>query len=166
MKKIITIRVFAFIFSAVLAIYICHNIRGLYEWSVWRANGGNPIVLEGVITDVVNRKGRDSGTQFVWIQAEAERRKYDASFDKSMVRKIESLKDSRELVEARHYPTALGKQLIYRLASAEEKTVYFERKLRKDLWQGPVMAVFILLYIGIFLVTAGLSLGFFKPEAK
>lgn len=155
-------RLFALLFSLTLAVYASAKALALYEWVEWYRLGGNPVLVKGSM-EIVSRKGRDKGSQFVWVRNEMQSGRYDAYFSAAVIQDIRRQKNSA-IFEVGYFPIATGKKLIYRVFDVDRNGIVYDGIVRKDLWQGPLAGVFVILYFFISVVVFLFSIGFIRKR--
>lgn len=156
-------RVVAFLFSLLLAGYIAAKASALHEWMSWRSDGGLPIVMTGFISHIAELKGKDKGSQFVYIQSEPGRKRLNAYFSSSLVHRLKRQGDSKTY-EASYFPTASGLKLIYRLVDLGSGEIFYDGQLRNDAWPGLAAGILIALFTSIFLLLLGVATGYLKAD--
>lgn len=134
--KYLAFRLACLCFSILLALYVFGMGKGLFDWAVWRIDGGHPLVVDGRVDRIYELKGRDRGSQYLWVeQGQSHKERFDSVLDIKEVRRLVRVQEG---VRVHFYPTATGKRYIFNIVGLDTGMSYhkggFTGNIGKD-WQ-------------------------------
>lgn len=155
-------RLAALAFVVAITFYSVGLSKSLYGWTVWRLTDGSAIAVDGVVERIHQLKGRDRGSQYLWLKDSRGRsERFNSVLAPSELKRISK---TEETVRVRYYPTATGKKYVFSVYGLGTNKPFYEGEFHNEYWQGVVVLLMVLMAAGMGLTMLAFALGIIVPD--
>ncbi|WP_394202481.1 hypothetical protein [Marinagarivorans algicola] len=142
--------IFSLLCFCLSTFYLYALVEQYTEWFIWYSKGAEEQVVVGAVAKVYELKLKESGKQFIYINAHADSLiRLDSVFSKKTV---SVLKNKKAQMAFKYYLTPTGNKYIYSVSELSSKVNIYNKSPVKTGWAGILMLfVFLLLLMPISL---------------
>jgi hypothetical protein len=140
--------VFSVVFIFILLALTIGRVVGLYAWLLWWVADAEPVVSKGIVTNVYEYRGRDSGKQRIFFLEKGRGEVIlHAALEKNS---LTQMMDPSVELTIRYYPVPTGFRYIYYIES--NKGLIYEGEFKSSGWAGFLISLICIFFAGIILI--------------